>query len=63
MHTPQPSDTLLLAQARGDELRATATAERVPTTSAARRLMAATLRRLADRVDHAQVLPTAAGQC
>jgi hypothetical protein len=47
-----PTDALLIAHERGDRLRAEAEAERLfPGRSTARRALAASLRRVADRLD------------
>jgi hypothetical protein len=63
MLTHDHHDSLLLAHRHGVELRAAADAERFPSTSAARRLLARSLRRLADHLDRAAAVRTPAGQC
>ena len=55
-HTPDVHDQLALAHERGDRLRAEATAERLSAPSGPRRALAASLRRLADRLDPAAPL-------
>jgi hypothetical protein len=58
MFTSDPVSALVVAHARGRELRAEAAAERLCGTSgAARRAVAVWLRRLADRLDAAPLAP------
>jgi hypothetical protein len=56
MFITDPFDALVIAHARGRQLRAEATAERLRGTSR-RRALASSLRRLADRLDAAPLAP------
>jgi hypothetical protein len=51
MFTTDPREALVLAHERGRHLRAETAAERLRRASATRRVLAASLRRAADRVD------------
>jgi hypothetical protein len=53
MFITDPFDALVVAHARGRQLRAEATAERLCGTSGTRRAIALFLPRAADRLDHA----------
>jgi len=55
MFTGDPVDLLVVAHERGRQLRADAAAERLRGTSGTRRVLAASLRRAADRLDPAQL--------
>ena len=57
MFTSNPLDALAVAHAHGRELRAEAAAERLRGTSSARRAVAVSLRRAADRLDPAALAP------
>jgi hypothetical protein len=57
MFITDPFDALVIAHARGRQLRAEATAERLRGTSPGRRALASSLRRLADRLDAASLAP------
>jgi hypothetical protein len=62
MLTNDPLEALAAAHARGRELRAEAATERLRVTSATRRTLAASLRRLADRLDPAPLARAPASQ-
>ena len=57
MFTGNPLDALAVAHARGRELRAEAAAERLCGTTGARRAIAVSLRRAADRLDPTALSP------
>jgi hypothetical protein len=57
MFTSNPLDALAVAHAHGRELRAEAAAERLCGTTGARRAIAVSLRRAADRLDPTTLSP------
>lgn len=63
MHSIHPLDALALARDRAHGLHAEAAAERLRGGSHLRTLIAASLRRTADRLDGAPLPPRPASQC
>ena len=57
MLTMNPDDALVVAHQRARQLRAEAAAERVRRNAGTRRVLATSLRRLADRLDQAPFAP------
>jgi hypothetical protein len=62
MFTNDPLHALVVAHERGHRLRAEAASERMRSTPATRRVLAASLRRTADRLDRAPLARIPASQ-